>query len=45
MMRHGFYSTYHATYVSVTYVLVVSLVSGALGLLLLYRHRHDLLER
>lgn len=45
MMRHGFYSTYHATYVSVTYVMGVSLVCGAAGLLLLYRHQYDLLER
>jgi len=45
MMRHGFYSTYHATYVSVFYVFGVSLVSGAAGLMLLYRHQYDLLER
>lgn len=45
MMRHGFYSTYHATYVSVAYVMGVSLVCGAAGLLLLHRHRYDLLER
>lgn len=45
MMRHGFYSTYHASYVSVTYVLAVSLVTGTIGLMLLYRHKDDLLER
>lgn len=45
MMRHGFYSTYHATYVSSAYVIGVSLVTGTVGLLLLYRHQHDLLER
>lgn len=45
MMRHGFYSTYHATYVSPAYVIAVSLITGTLGLLLLYRHRHELLER
>lgn len=45
MMRHGFYSTYHAMYVSVAYVLGVSLITGAFGLMLLYRHQYDLLER
>lgn len=45
MMRHGFYSTYHATYVSPAYVIAVSLLTGTIGLVLLYRHRHDLLER
>lgn len=45
MMRHGFYATYHATYVSVAYVAGVSLVSGVIGLMLLYRHQYDLLER
>lgn len=45
MMRHGFYSTYHAAYVSVTYVMGISLVTGAAGLLLLWRHQYSLLER
>lgn len=45
MMRHGFYSTYHATYVSVAYVTGISLVTGAAGLLLLWRHQYSLLER
>lgn len=45
MMRHGFYSTYHAPYVSVLYVAGVSLVTGAAGLMLLYRHQYSLLER
>lgn len=45
LMRHGFYSTYHAPYVSVTYVLGVSLICGATGLLLLFRHQYSLLER
>lgn len=45
MMRHGFYSTYHATYVSLAYVMAVSLVTGVFGLMLLYRHQYDLLER
>lgn len=45
MMRHGFYSTYHAPYVSVAYVMGVSLLCGAAGLLLLFRHQYELLER
>lgn len=45
MMRHGFYSTYHAPYVSVAYVMGVSLLCGTAGLLLLFRHQYDLLER
>lgn len=45
MMRHGFYSTYHAAYVSVGYVMAISLVTGAAGLMLLYRHQYSLLER
>jgi capsular polysaccharide transport system permease protein len=45
MMRHGFYSTYHAAYVSVFYVLGVSLVAGTAGLFLLWRYRYGLLER
>ncbi len=43
IMRAGFYPTYDAGYVSVVYVLVVSLVSFALGLLLLRRSHRDLL--
>lgn len=45
MMRHGFYPSYHATYVSVAYVMSVSLICGVIGLMLLYRHQTDLLER
>lgn len=45
MMRHGFYSSYHAAYVSVPYVMGISLISGVLGLLLLYRYQYSLLER
>lgn len=44
MMRRGFYAEYDATYVSVTYVFLVSLVSLAFGLLLLRRHHRDLLN-
>lgn len=45
MMRHGFYSTYHAPYVSVSYVIGFSLVCGLMGLLLLFKHQYSLLER
>lgn len=45
LTRHGFYSTYHANYVSVGYVLTVSAVAMALGLLLLRRHQYSLLSR
>lgn len=45
MLRHGVYSTYHASYVSVAYVMVFSLITGLVGLLLLHRYRTSLLER
>ncbi len=45
LTRHGFYSTYHATYVSVGYVIGVSLVCMTLGLLLLRKHQYSLLSR
>jgi capsular polysaccharide transport system permease protein len=45
MMRHGFYSSYHATYVSVLYVALISLLCGCSGLTLLFRYRKELLER
>lgn len=45
LMRHGFYSSYHATYVSVGYVLAISAVCMVMGLLLLRKHQYSLLER
>lgn len=45
LLRHGFYSSYHASYVSVGYVLGVSACSMTLGLLLLRKHQYSLLER
>lgn len=45
LMRRGFYGTYDADYVSVTYVASVSLGCLALGLVLLRRHHQDLLSR
>jgi capsular polysaccharide transport system permease protein len=45
IMRHGFYSGYHAAYVSVPYVMGISLICCTFGLLLLYRYQYSLLER
>lgn len=45
MMRSGFYPEYEANYVSVPYVMGISLACMAMGLLLLRRHHQDLLTR
>lgn len=45
LMRYGFYSSYHASYVSVGYVLAVSAISMTLGLILLRKHQYTLLNR
>lgn len=45
LMRRGFYSTYEAPYVFVPYVVGVSLVCLALGLVFLRRYHVDLLNR
>jgi capsular polysaccharide transport system permease protein len=45
LMRYGFYSTYHAEYVSVAYVLGVSAICAVVGLLLLYKRQYALLNR
>lgn len=44
IMRAGFYPTYDADYVSVIYVIIVSVGTFALGLLLLRRSHRDLLD-
>lgn len=44
LMRAGFYPTYVADYVSASYVLVVSLVPMAFGLMLLRRYYRDLIN-
>ncbi len=44
MMRHGFYPTYEAEYVSMGYVMSVALVLIFFGLLLLFRKYRDLME-
>jgi capsular polysaccharide transport system permease protein len=44
MMRHGFYGTYHAPYVSVAYVAALAGGTLVFGLLLLWRHHKTLLE-
>ncbi len=43
-MRHGFYPSYHAEYVSPAYTFLVSLVLIAVGLALLLRYHRDLLD-
>ena len=45
LMRVGFYPTYTAPYVSVVFVLGVSLVLLAMGLVLLGRYHRDILNR
>jgi len=44
LMRHGFYPTYEATYVSGLYVYGVSTVCGLVGLILLRRYHRDILN-
>ncbi|WP_444870603.1 hypothetical protein ACTTAF_00895 [Rhodobacter capsulatus] len=43
-MRKGIYDTYDAVYVSEAYVYGVSLLIGALGMLLLHRHHRKILS-
>ncbi len=43
MMRRGFYVTYDAPYISVAFVLGVSMLLLAFGLMLLHRHHKDLI--
>jgi len=45
MVRAGFYPTYNSSYVSVTYVLGLSLVLGVLGLVFLRRYHREILTR
>lgn len=45
MLRHGFYATYHATYVSTGYVVGLSAVCMVFGVLLLRRFQYSLLQR
>ncbi len=45
LTRVGFYSTYNPSYISVTYVLAVSLIILAMGLLLLRRYHRVILNR
>jgi capsular polysaccharide transport system permease protein len=44
LVRRGIYSTYDATYVSSAYVLAVSGITLALGLLLLRRYHRDIVN-
>ncbi len=45
LMRTGFYSTYHASYLSLAYVFGVALVLICIGLLFLSKYHKPLLER
>jgi capsular polysaccharide transport system permease protein len=45
LMRRGFYSTYDAPYVSITYVMGVSAICLFLGVILLGRYHRDILNR
>jgi capsular polysaccharide transport system permease protein len=44
-MRHGFYHSYHADYVMPIYVFAVSLITGMVGFLFLWRYHRDILEK
>lgn len=44
LMRMGFYSTYEAKYLSLTYFFGVSIVVATLGFVLLYRHHKTILN-
>ena len=45
LMRRGFYSTYDATYVSVPYLVGLSLVCMVAGMIFLRRYHRDILHR
>lgn len=45
LMRRGFYATYDGPYISVTYVVAISLICLSAGLLFLRRFHRDLLNR
>lgn len=44
LMRAGFYGTYDAAYVSIPYVMMISLGTGVLGLVFLNRYHRDLIN-
>ncbi len=44
LLRKGFYPTYEAAWISVTYVLSIAMVCAVLGLLLLRRYHRDLIN-
>lgn len=43
-MRYAFFHSYHATYVTPAYVFAVSLITGVVGFLFLWRYHRDILE-
>lgn len=44
LMRQGLYPTYHGEYISISYVILVSMITLFFGLLLLSRHFKQLME-
>lgn len=44
-MRRGFFATYDATHVTPVYVMSVAMITGGFGLLLLYRHHKELMDK
>lgn len=45
MLRRGFYATYDAPYVSVLYVVILSMITALMGLILMQRYHRDILNR
>ena len=45
LMRRGFYSSYEASYVSISYVLLFAGVCGFLGVVLMGRYHRVILNR
>jgi capsular polysaccharide transport system permease protein len=45
LMRRGFYSSYEASYVSISYVLMFSMICIFLGIVLMGRFHRDILNR
>ncbi|MFN3721693.1 MAG: ABC transporter permease [Paracoccaceae bacterium] len=44
LTRGGFYANYNADYASVTYVMLIAMITAVFGLMLLFRHHRTLLE-
>lgn len=44
LAREGFFINYNGSYISVAYVVFLALITGTLGLMLLFRHHRGLME-